>query len=42
MSTDVHTQIDSERVRELTERETKRLDETDAGVEAHVRARARR
>ena len=28
MSTDVHTQIDSERVRELTERETKRLDET--------------
>ena len=28
MSTDLHTQIDSERVRELTERETKRLDET--------------
>ena len=42
MSTEVApAQIDSERVKELTERESEAARRGDAGVEAHVRARAR-
>jgi glutamate-1-semialdehyde 2,1-aminomutase len=40
MSTDVHTQIDSERVKELTEREAKRLEEaTQESMRMYARAR---